>query len=131
MRVGGAIRQLMPGLGLVAVLLSAGCAAPGPAPAPPPEVQPIGFTPTEQNLLGANPSKLEQWLGKPGLVRQDDPAEVWQYRSQSCVLDVYLYPGQNGMAVAHAEARSAKYAGDAMSPCLTALAEARRKATGS
>jgi hypothetical protein len=128
---GGSIRRFLPGLSVVAVLLPAGCVAPGPSAAPVAEVQPAAFTPTEQSLLGADPAKLEQWLGKPGLVRQDDPAQVWQYRAPACVLDVYLYPGENGMAVAHAEARSTKYPSDPMSSCLTVLAEARRKATGS
>jgi hypothetical protein len=89
------------------------------------------FTPTAGNLMGADPAKLEQWLGKPGLVRLDDPAQVWQYRDQGCVVDVYLYPSGDGMAVSHAEARSQKYAGDPMNPCLALLSQSRRKAIGS
>jgi len=89
------------------------------------------FTPTAGNLMGADPAKLEQWLGKPGLVRVDDPAQVWQYRDQGCVVDVYLYPSADGMAVSHAEARSQKYAGDPMNPCLALLSQSRRKAIGS
>ena len=89
------------------------------------------FTPTAGNLVGADPAKLEQWLGKPGFVRLDDPAQVWQYRDQSCVVDVYFYPSADGMAVSHAEARSQKYAGDPMNPCLALLSQSRRKAIGS
>ena len=96
-----------------------------------PDAQPAGFTPTAGNLLGANPTKLEQWLGKPGMVRLDDPAQVWQYRGQGCVLDVYLYPGSDGMAVSHAEARSQKYTGDPINPCLAVLSQSRHKAIGS
>jgi hypothetical protein len=86
---------------------------------------------TAGSLLGANPAKLEQWFGKPRLVRLDEPAEVWQYRGQGCVLDVYLYPGTGGMEVSHAEARSQKYAGDAIDPCLVLLSQSRRKPIGS
>ena len=89
------------------------------------------FTPTAGNLVGADPAKLEQWLGKPGFVRLDDPAQVWQYRDQGCVVDVYLYPSGDGMAVSHAEARSQKYLGDPMNPCLALLSQSRRKAIGS
>jgi hypothetical protein len=96
-----------------------------------PDAQPAGFTPTAGNLLGANPTKLEQWLGKPGVVRLDDPAQVWQYRGQGCVVDVYLYPSSDGMAVSHAEARSQKYTGDPINPCLAVLSQSRHKAIGS
>lgn len=81
--------------------------------------------------MGANPTKLEQWLGKPGMVRLDDPAQVWQYRAQGCVVDVYLYPSSDGMAVSHAEARSQKYTGDPINPCLAALSQSRHKPMGS
>jgi hypothetical protein len=97
----------------------------------PPDAQPADFTPTAGNLLGANPTKLEQWLGKPGMVRLDDPAQVWQYRAQGCVVDVYLYPSSDGMAVSHAEARSQKYTGDPINPCLAVLSQSRHKAIGS
>jgi len=96
-----------------------------------PDAQTAGFTPTAGNLLGANPTKLEQWLGKPGVVRLDDPAQVWQYRAQGCVVDVYLYPSSDGMAVSHAEARSQKYTGDPINPCLAVLSQSRHKAIGS
>jgi hypothetical protein len=33
---------------------------------------------------------IESMLKAPGLVRKDYPTIVWQYRSESCVLDVYL-----------------------------------------
>jgi len=93
-----------------------------------PDAQPADFTPTAGNLLGANPTKLEQWLGKPGMVRLDDPAQVWQYRAQGCVVDVYLYPSIDGMAVSHAEARSQKYTGDPINPCLAVLSQSRHRA---
>jgi hypothetical protein len=139
MRLGGSIRafrvtaivalSLLPAACGTAHLKPAGQSASGAESAP--DAQPAGFTPTAGNLLGANPTKLEQWLGKPGMVRLDDPAQVWQYRAQGCVVDVYLYPSSDGMAVSHAEARSQKYTGDPINPCLAVLSQSRHKPVGS
>ena len=133
MWVGGAIRAFQVTAIVTLSLLPAACATPHlkTAAESAPDAQSADFTPTAGNLLGANPTKLEQWLGKPGMVRLDDPAQVWQYRGQGCVLDVYLYPGSDGMAVSHAEARSQKYAGDPINPCLAVLSQSRHKAIGS
>ncbi|WP_189049877.1 hypothetical protein [Aliidongia dinghuensis] len=49
--------------------------------------------------------QLVQRLGTPDFTRRDPPAEIWQYRSASCVLDVFLYPGDGGLKVAHATTR--------------------------
>ena len=82
------------------------------------------------DLVGLDGPSLEHLLGKPGLVRRDYPAEVWQYRNPSCVLDVYLYPDDERLTVTHAEARGPKMAGDALRPCIAKLAELKHKATG-
>jgi hypothetical protein len=147
MRVEGVIRAFRVTAIVALSLLPAACGTPllktaaqsasgaaataGSAAESAPDAQPADFTPTAGNLLGANPTKLEQWLGKPGMVRLDDPAQVWQYRSQGCVVDVYLYPSSDGMAVSHAEARSQKYTGDPINPCLAVLSQSRHKAIGS
>jgi len=49
--------------------------------------------------------QLMQRLGAPDFTRRDAPAEIWQYRSASCVLDVFLYPEQGGLKVVHATTR--------------------------
>jgi hypothetical protein len=147
MRVGDAFRAFRATAIVALSLLPAACGTPhlkttaqsapgaattaGSAAESAPDAQPAGFTPTAGNLLGANPTKLEQWLGKPGMVRLDDPAQVWQYRAQGCVVDVYLYPSSDGMAVSHAEARSQKYTGDPINPCLAVLSQSRHKPMGS
>ena len=56
-------------------------------------------------FLGTSPRKLETELGSPVQVRREPPAEIWQYRDSQCVLDLFLYPGENGPAVTHIEAR--------------------------
>ena len=82
------------------------------------------------DLLGLDEAALKRWFGAPSLIRRDYPAEVWQYRAKACVLELYLYPADDHMAVTHAEARAggAQSTGDAgLGPCLSALAEANRK----
>ena len=49
--------------------------------------------------------QLTQRLGTPDFTRHDEPAEIWQYRSASCVLDVFLYPEDGGLKVVHATTR--------------------------
>jgi hypothetical protein len=98
----------------------------GSAPAAPPD-----------DLLGLDETALKHWFGTPSFIRRDYPAEVWQYRAKACVLELYLYPADDHMAVTHAEALSGEAqsgvaqstgATDAeLGPCLSALAEAKRK----
>ena len=143
MGVGGAFRLVAPGLIIAAGLLPAGCAAPAPIPVQPPvrvaarpvaprsvASKPVASPPAAENLLGTDSAKLETWLGKPRLIRHDDPAQVWQYRNNSCVLDVYLYPAEDELKVAHAEARTQAITASPVSACLAAFFEERRKVTG-
>ena len=41
-------------------------------------------------LIGQNQERLIRLLGVPSFKRRDPPAEVWRYRDQSCLLDLYL-----------------------------------------
>jgi hypothetical protein len=44
-------------------------------------------------------------LGEPDFTRRDPPAEIWQYRGATCVLDIFLYPEAGEMRVLHAATR--------------------------
>lgn len=44
-----------------------------------------------QQLMGLDRATLSEKLGKPALIRRDGDAEVWQYRADRCVLDLFLY----------------------------------------
>ncbi|HSV29486.1 MAG TPA: hypothetical protein VLL76_08000, partial [Candidatus Omnitrophota bacterium] len=57
-------------------------------------------------LKGLNPLQVKAVLGKPVFTRRDAPAEIWQYRSRACTLDVFLYDEKNGQSVAHVAVRS-------------------------
>ena len=49
-----------------------------------PDVSPHEF-------IGMGPGMLEDLLGRPELRRNEPPAEVWQYRAETCVFDLVLY----------------------------------------
>ncbi len=50
---------------------------------------PINDDPAQ--LMGLDRSELNEALGEPALIRRDGDAEVWQYRGDRCVLDLFLY----------------------------------------
>ncbi|MBT3237491.1 MAG: hypothetical protein HOK06_03435 [Rhodospirillaceae bacterium] len=59
-------------------------------------------------LMGLDQSGLAALVGEPSFRRVDAPAELWQYRSDDCLLDVYLYRGEeksSAHAVTHIAAR--------------------------
>lgn len=99
---------------LLAALLT-GCQAPQPTPdaktavSPPPSApDPSAKISAAQtsSVLGLQPRELQKMLGLPKLVRRDAPAEIWQYRSEACVLDVFIYRVAAGARVKYAEART-------------------------
>ena len=108
-------------LALLAGLILAGCEATGDPSEPPPPPAPTAFGANEdettplvnppaspampyngmatlppvnddpQQLMGLDRATLNEKLGEPALVRRDGDAEVWQYRADRCVLDLFLY----------------------------------------
>jgi hypothetical protein len=57
------------------------------------------------SLKALSTEALVARLGQPDFTRQDPPAEIWQYRGATCVLDVFLYPEDGEMKVLHAATR--------------------------
>jgi len=120
-------------ISIVALLGLAACAHPGtpahgpaaPAPVavsgtapsvPGASVVPAGFSvpPTRPALSLAQIAQLKNLtsadltarLGQPDFQRQDETAQIWQYRGPTCVLDVFLYPEDGTLKVVHAVTRS-------------------------
>jgi hypothetical protein len=94
------------------------------APAAGPAAPPAPPRPTEpEDVLGLPAEDLEKLLGRPAMVRRDEPAEVWQYRSESCVVDLYLYPERSAYRVAYIEARDRFAASVTARSCLGSLAK--------
>jgi hypothetical protein len=96
---------------------------------PPPE------PPKLEDLRGLDAAQLTQLLGKPTLLRDEAAAQMWQYRGETCVLHLFLYPGPGGSGggekrVQYVEARprqtGATAATTGPSECLATLVGARR-----
>ena len=95
-------------------------------PPPPPPPPPINDDP--EQVMGLAAAGLSDLLGDPRFVRRDvaqtGVAEVWQYRLDGCVLDVFLYTGNTGLAeVAHYELRSIQGANGPLAESLPASAQ--------
>jgi hypothetical protein len=68
-------------------------------------------------LSGMSASDLISLIGKPDFRRVEPPAELWQYRSVDCVLDIFLYGDGPGYRVVHAETRDRDPAGASRGHC--------------
>ncbi len=76
-------------------------------------------------LMGLDAAGLAKLLGAPELLRREPPAEVWQYRGESCVFDVFLYEAAGGQRVTYLEARDATARRIDARGCLNQLLRAR------
>jgi hypothetical protein len=43
-------------------------------------------------LVGKSAGEIRRIFGEPALLRQEAPAEVWQYLSLNCALHLFFYP---------------------------------------
>jgi hypothetical protein len=68
--------------------LPAPARAPAPAPQPAPEIN----APAPAEVIGWSTQSLNETFGSASLVRRDLGAEIWQYRTEQCVLLLFLYP---------------------------------------
>jgi hypothetical protein len=62
-----------------------------------------------QLLLGLSADDVHKMLGVPDFKHLNASVEIWQYRKESCLLDVFLYfenDRPDNLRVRHAEARS-------------------------
>jgi hypothetical protein len=56
-------------------------------------------------LTGLSAAEVVGLYGEPDFRRTEPPAELWQYRSADCVLDLFLYSDPSGVRVVHGETR--------------------------
>lgn len=103
----------------IALLGLAGCAHPGakppaatPAPiaaAPAPQATEATYSPPAHPVIrfadlaalrSLSAAELTARLGPPDFKREEQSAQIWQYRGPSCVLDVFLYPVGGDLKVA-------------------------------
>ncbi len=77
-------------------------------------------------LIGLDPDGVAALLGRPDLVRQERPAEIWQYGTAACVFDVFLYEETEGPRVVYLEARDRSAAALEARDCFNRVLGARR-----
>ncbi len=142
-RSGDRLRRYGFAAALLAPALLAGCSAPlpaqvGPAPEAPPTPAAAGPPPEPPSeavasripelgkLAGLDEAELVAMLGQPDFRRSDPPAQLWQYRSADCVLDVFLYSEPSGYRVVHSETHDPRVLPPSIGPCQDAGAFADR-----
>ncbi|HWK46762.1 MAG TPA: hypothetical protein VNT30_18725 [Stellaceae bacterium] len=80
-------------------------------------------------LVNLTRDDLTATFGQPDFTRADPPAEIWQYRSASCVLDVFFYPEGSDMRVSYAATHSRGLIKIAENACFPGLATPPRPVT--
>jgi hypothetical protein len=72
-------------------------------------------------LTGMDPAQLIALLGEPDFRRPEPPAELWQYRTADCVLDVFLYADRDHYRVLGSATRGRHVASSAAASCTAAF----------
>lgn len=115
---------------LTTVLLGA-CAGPAAAPRLSTQAAPLAATPAAAvatarlpelgELKGLRPLEIVALLGQPELKRDEPPAELWQYRTTDCVLNLFFYREAGLYRLVSAESWTrASAASSAPAPCRAA-----------
>lgn len=97
-----------------------------PASPASPGLSRVAGIPLDQ-LPGMSGDQVISILGRPQFRRDETAAALWQYRSDGCVLNLFLYPSGDALHVRHAEVRSRpapKGASDATADFTVATGEA-------
>ena len=110
LRLGRIAGSLVMAIGLVACQSSAG---------------PRAGAVSAVNLDGAAPSAVLALLGEPELRRSEPPTEIWQYRTERCVADIYLRQAGGPARVVYMETRSPSAAAVPSDGCLQDIANQR------
>ncbi len=96
------VRFAVPACGAAVMLLLTGCslfdrlggepAAPGTVPEKPASPGTAGRVGVSaKTVVGRDESGVTHLLGRPGTVRNEPPAMVWQYAGTDCRFDVFFY----------------------------------------
>ncbi|MEE8516096.1 MAG: hypothetical protein V3T02_05590 [Alphaproteobacteria bacterium] len=100
-----------------------------PQPDPVSPAPPTVTVKVPERIVGLSHAEISELFGKPQFRRRDAPAEIWQYRGATCILDLFLYDTGNGfLRVHHFEIRHPNTKPVSRRRCLTALAKARAPA---
>ena len=83
----------------------------------------VHLTGDPKQLVGLDNATVRRALGDPIRIRSDEPAEVWQYATGECIVDLYLYRLDGGLRVTFVEARSHTAEAEPTARCLKSLLE--------
>jgi hypothetical protein len=78
-------------------------------------------------LHNLNGTQIVAMLGEPGFKREENPAQIWRYRSEACVLELMLYRLDRDLQVRHVEARDDKFKSVAHNACIESIVAAKGK----
>ncbi|NQV85370.1 MAG: hypothetical protein HQ494_16285 [Rhodospirillales bacterium] len=96
---------------------------------PKPALAPEKIYPAPSRLPGMNDKQVIVLLGEPKFERRDDPALIWQYRTQTCALDLFLYRSAAGAdyRVDHFETRNREPGAVSETDCFVGLLKAHEQ----
>jgi len=78
-------------------------------------------------LHNLNSAQVVAMLGEPGFKREENPAQIWRYRSEACVLELMLYRLDRDLQVRHVEARDDKFHAVSQKACIDSIVAAKGK----
>lgn len=79
-----------------------------------------------EQMKGLTDTEIERRFGAPAFRRADPPAEMWQYRTRFCSLDLFLYRQPNkSLTVSHAAVRAPTGGPVGEAECLKAVQTVR------
>ncbi|MBT4939740.1 MAG: hypothetical protein HON14_11445 [Rhodospirillaceae bacterium] len=68
----------------------------------------IDLTNFKERLLGLEGDEINELLGKPKFERDEPPAKIWQFQSNVCFVDLFLFTEDGKLTVDHVEIRGKK-----------------------
>jgi hypothetical protein len=86
-------------------------------------IGPSHLTGDPSELVGLDNAAVLRALGDPQWIRKEMPAQVWQYATADCIVDLYLYDRNGALKVTFVEARSHKAEAEPTARCLKSLLE--------
>jgi hypothetical protein len=81
--------------------------------------------PDLKRLSGLSDNDVQRVLGEPDFRREEPPAQIWQYRSAECVLDLFLYGETGQYRVAYAETHDRGFTRVSQTNCYAGLVNSR------
>ena len=78
-----------------------------------------------REFKGQKTASVVSVIGRPDFVRKDGPAQIWQYRSRACILDLFVYGGKPDQKIAHSELRGSAVGKAPATGCFAKLLEGR------